>query len=641
MPVISASDLYKSFDRRVVLEGVSLTVGTGERVGVVGANGAGKSTLGAVLAGLVAPDSGTIALRRGAEVAYLAQEPDLPPGQTVRAAVLSGLRGWSEARERYDHATSMLAGGDARQADSWVAEQAAAAEQIEHHGGWDRLHEAESLLGHLGVEDVEASVDGLSGGRRRAVALAKVLLSRPALAILDEPTNHLDVATIEWLEAYLREEHRGALVLITHDRYVLDRVATRTIEIDGGRLFTYDGGYEQYLMAKAERAAHAERAEANRQNFLRQELEWLRRGPKARGGKQKARIQRAEAVLGQAGLARDRAVELELGSVRAGKTLLELDRVQVRVAGRPLVEDLTLRLLPGERLGIVGPNGCGKTSLLRTVLGEIEPSAGAVTRGKNTQIVYLDQMRSGLDDDQSVEHAISAGRGFVEVGGRQLSIHTYLERFLFDGVSARRPVATLSGGERARVALAKLLASRANLLVLDEPTNDLDVATLGALESLLLEFEGAALIVSHDRWFLDRLATSILAFEEGPRPQRHTGNYSDYRERVLAERTTAADARRAAASEAEPKPEPRTKDASAPVGSRRRLTYAERIELDGLVERVEAAEALVQELERTLADPGLYASGGDAVKDVMRRLDDARLEAAELTARWEDLESRA
>jgi ATP-binding cassette subfamily F protein uup len=628
MPVISATDVRKIYDHEVILDGVSLTVDDGERVGIVGNNGCGKSTFGSVLAGLVSPDSGTIAVRKGAKVAYLSQEPRFAPGETVHQAVLSGLSEWSTAHARYERACEGLESGV--DTDRWLHQQATAAEDVERAGGWDRLHEAEAILGRLGVDDIDASVDTLSGGRRRAVGLAQVLLSAPALAILDEPTNHLDVSTIEWLEDFLCNSYRGALILITHDRYVLDRVVTRTVEIDRGSLFSYAGGYESYLTAKAERSAHAERAESNRQNFLRQEIEWLRRSPKARTGKQKARIQRANAAIDVSAPEKEKVSELRLTASRTGKTMLEVEDLDVAIGGQTLVQDWTLKLLPGERIGIVGPNGCGKTTLLRALLGIDEPAAGSVRLGANTRIAYLDQTRSGLVDTETIEENVAGDRGYFQVGDQQLTVRNYLERFLFDPSAARRLVATLSGGERARVALAKMLSGEANLIVLDEPTNDLDVATLGALETMIAEFRGTALLVSHDRWFLDRLATSVLAFTPEGTVERYEGNYSDYREKLEAEKAAAA----------APKPVKAVDTVRAEKPNPKKLSYAERIELKGLMEKIEAADARVTELEGQLADPEVYAAGGDKVKTVMAELETAKADAETLTERWEELEAK-
>jgi ATP-binding cassette subfamily F protein uup len=634
MPVVSAVGARKVYDHRLVLDQVSLSIHAGERVGVVGANGCGKSTLAGILAGTIALDAGTLALRRGAVVGWLAQESRFAAGASVRDVVLSGLRAWNEAKARYERAGQALERSH-DDAERWVEEQRAAAEEIERQGGWERLHEAESLLGSLGVHDIDAAVDALSGGGRRAVALAKVLLERATLVILDEPTNHLDVATIEWLEGYLRKDYDGALVLITHDRYLLDRVATRTIELASGTVYSYDGGYEEYLSAKAERAAHAERTESNRRNFLRQELEWLRRSPKARTTKQKARIQRAEDAAAVVAPVRERVADLSLASARTGKTLLEIDDVTIDAGGRRLVTGLTLNLIPGERVGIVGANGCGKTTLLRNILGTATPTRGAVRRGQNTRIAYLDQMRAALDEQATVEEAVAGDRTYFEIDGRSISVRNYLERFLFEPADARRRIGVLSGGERARVTLARLLSSEANLLVFDEPTNDLDVATLGALESMILDFAGTALIVSHDRWFLDRLATSILAFEGSGLVRHYQGNYSDYRAAAARHAATAAAVERPSA-----KTESRTSaaDASGPELVRKR-THAERRELEALLPQIEQAETKIAELESRLADPAVYASGGESVRALLRDIAEAKVAAERLIQRWEELEA--
>jgi len=634
VPIASLRQVEKSYGVRRVLDGVNLTLMTGERVGLVGNNGSGKTTLARILAGLDGPDAGEVVLRRDAAIAYLEQEPRLPPGLTALEAVLAGLGQWSAARARYDAATASLerATGSAM-VDALVAEQAAAAAEIERCGGWSRAAEAESYLARLGVRDPSAATERLSGGERRRVALAALLARRPDLAVLDEPTNHLDVAAIEWLERHLAEDYSGAVLLITHDRYILDRVCTRTFEVDRGTVYAYDGGFGAYLEAKAERMAHAQRTEANRQNFLRRELEWLRRQPKARTTKQTARVNRAEAELAKSGPPRDRRVELSLEAARSGKTILELRNVTLEL-GRVLVRDFTLALNQGERIGVVGPNGSGKTTLLRSIFGELAPSAGEVVRGKHTAVAYLDQNRSGLDDSRSVYDNIAERRRGLDLGGgHPLDIARYLERFLFDPSAYAQKVGSLSGGERARVALAVLLSGASNLVLLDEPTNDLDVATLGAVEEMLLDFAGAAIIVTHDRWFLDRVATSILAFEGDGKVVRHHGNYSDYLERL-------------AEIEAAPEPQPSARVAPTPgkAGAplaRKGLSYAERRELDGILGKIEAAEGEVQQLEARLGDPSVYSGGGDQVAELVRKLDGARQRAAALVTRWEELEQRS
>jgi ATP-binding cassette subfamily F protein uup len=522
-----------------------------------------------------------------------------------------------------------------------LEEQARFAESIERLGGWRRDHVALEMLHHLGVDDIDRAVGTMSGGERRRVALAQLLVSEPALALLDEPTNHLDTATIEWLEDHLADKFAGAVLMVTHDRYFLDAVADRILELDGGQLTEYEGGYVDYLEQKAERALHAERVEKNRLNLLRRERAWLLRGARARTTKQKARLDRARALVATRPpeeIATANFLGLEQGAARTGKTILDLEEIGMERAGRELIESLTLRLVSGDRIGIIGPNGVGKTSLLQIVSGELEPTRGRVVRGVNTRFVYFDQTRSQLRDDWSVldnvagrEGAERTGAGVVVIGEERIEMRTYLEQFLFEGSKQRQKVAALSGGERARVALAIALRGGANLLLLDEPTNDLDVATLGALEELLQSWPGCALVVSHDRYFLDRVATSILAFEERGKVTQYPGSYGTYR-------TLRDEAATVRAPEPVAPRRPETRD-TAPAGPRP-LTFAERKELDGILAEISALEDGVAELERRLADPLLYREDPEVAKQV--RADHARAQA-DLTrrmARWEELEAR-
>ena len=628
MPILVANNLSKSFGAQSVLDDVAISLETGERVGLVGLNGSGKSTLARILAGVDVGDTGTVSWPRGAKIAYLPQVVELDETATARDVVLGGLTEWSVARERHRSASAALERGDG-DLQAVLDEQSKAAADVERLGGWGLMHRADAILGHVGIEDRERIVGQLSGGDRRRVALARILVASPDLAILDEPSNHLDVDTVAWLERFLIDEHKGALLLITHDRYLLDRVVSRTVELDHGKVNMYEGGYEAYLEGKAERILLAARTEANRQNFLRYELEWLRRQPKARTGKQKARIQRAEGVVANRPQGADRTVKLAIDGTRLGKTILELHDVAIRMGDRTLAKDVSLIVGPGERIGVVGPNGVGKTTLLRCIRGEVEPAAGHVVIGRNTKIAYFDQHRSDLDDDASVFDNVAGPRTHVSLGGRSVDVHAYLERFLFASHQFRQPVRSLSGGERARVTLAKLLSYGANLIMLDEPTNDLDVATLGALESLLLEFDGCVLAVTHDRWFLNRVATAIFAFDKDGVVRRYAGNYDSFceqRERVaaLAAQDVAVPTKRAA---------PRDR-------KKRGLTYAEQIELDGLLERIESADQAVSSLEKQLADPSLYAERGDQVPALQAALNVARGAADKLTARWEELELR-
>ena len=627
MPVLTATDLHKSFGPQHILRGVTLTIRTGERVGLVGTNGSGKSTLARILGGAETPDTGSVARRRGADIAYLDQDPVFEPTLTPRAIVEGGLAAWSDAKARHDRISHSLSHGHG-DLETLVDEQEQAAADVERLGGWDMMHKVEAILGHVGVQRPDQPVGTLSGGERRRTALARILVARPALAILDEPSNHLDVETVEWLESYLIDEHPGALLLITHDRYLLDRVAERTLEIDQGIVYSYDGGYGDYLEAKAERLAHEARTEGNRQNFLRRELEWLRRQPKARSTKQKARIDRAEAAKGQLAPKQEKTAQLALETVRAGKTILELRKVTLGIGGLTLVKDLDFILTAGERVGVVGRNGTGKTTLLRAILGDLAPEKGEVVLGKNTKIAYFDQHRAQLDDDKSIFDNVADNNSRISLGGELLEVRSYLERFLFDPHKQRQPVGSLSGGERARVALAKILSRGANLIILDEPTNDLDVATLSALEQMLIDFNGCAITVTHDRYFLNRVATSILAFQGDAEVVRYAGNFDDYR----SQRSRSDDARNAREIERLAPAKAKAKEA------RGKLSFMEQKELDGLLDRIEGADGVVREVEAKLADPALYTTRGGDIPGLHAALTRARADAAALLARWEALE---
>ena len=665
MPALAAQHIHKAFGPQVVLEDATFTLGRGEKVGLIGANGSGKSTLAKILAGKEAPDGGTLSVRRGLTIRYLAQEPELDPAASARAVVEDALTAWTEASTRHAAITERLSrsgegGLDAAAIDALVTEQAELDDAVVHLGGWERGHEALGFLDKLGVRDVDRPCGERSGGERRRIALAQLLVASPDIAILDEPTNHLDADTAEWLEGYLADDFPGAIVLVTHDRYFLDAIAQRIIELERGRLTAYLGGYGDYLEKKAELLAHEERVEQNRQNILRREREWLSRGPKARSTKQKARIQRAATLEAQGAATGGRPGEVSLLTTtapRQGKTILELRAVQVGVGSppRPLHQPFDLIVGSADRIGIVGPNGVGKTTLVRAILAAVEearPGAGApaaassvvsgeIVVGKNTRVAYLDQARAKLADDKSIFDDVR-GEGGTSVnlglrGGETMDLRSYLELFLFDPHKQRQKVGSLSGGERARVALAKVLREGANLLVFDEPTNDLDLPTLAALEEMLEGYPGSVVVVTHDRAFLDRVATAILAFEvdpgaELPRVTRYAGGYQDY----VGQR----EARRASPRASAPPPPPPA-PAAAPKGkAKSALTYAERLELEGIVDAVEAAEKAAVEAEARLADPALYTERAHEAPGLQKKLEAARAHAARLVARWEALEAK-
>ena len=647
MPILTARNLSKAYGARPLFTGATFTLRRGEKAALLGVNGTGKSTLLRVLAGLEPADGGSVEQRRDTTILYLPQEPELAPERTARQIVQEGLAAWHAVKEEYDLVTEKI-GNEGHEDLALLTRQAALGDSLEHHGGWSRDHEVDEMLGHLGIDDRDRPVGTMSGGERRRVALARLLVARPDLAILDEPTNHLDADTIAWLEEHLRDVFPGAVLIVTHDRYVLDAVATRIFELENGNLTEFTkrsdalGAYADFLEQRADRDAHEERTESNRQNLIRREIEWLRRGPKARSTKQKARIQRAEAVIGESGPQRRGQVELsglEDGAKRLGGTILECRDLCLDLGGRRLIDHLTLSLVRGDRVGIVGPNGAGKTTLLRAVTGELTPTSGSVVRGAQTKIAFFDQARTSLKDDWTVfenvaerEGADRTGAGAVTIGDRTLELRAYLELFLFDGNALRRKVSALSGGERARVALALALKTGANVLLLDEPTNDLDIATLSALEELLESWPGCALIVSHDRWFLDRVATSILAFEGNGKCVLYGGNWSDYRERRLAAPAPGPKIVELPAGATMRAPPP------APVAPEKKLSFAERLELEKILDVIAAAEVKVAELEAKLA--ALYTKAPDQAERVRNEGLAAQAEVTRLVQRWEELEAR-
>jgi ATP-binding cassette subfamily F protein uup len=640
--ILTVQEVDKSFGSRRILAGASFAMDDGERVALVGPNGAGKSTILRMLVAeanepVYAPDRGLITRRRALSLQYVPQEPRLDAVATVDAVLREGLHVHADAIARLQALEASMATLAPAALEAALEEQAALHRAIEAAGGWDRDHEIHVLDAALHLPRREARMDELSGGERRRVALARALLAGPELLLLDEPTNHLDATTIDWLGSYLAGR-AGALLVVTHDRWFLDRVATRIVELDRGRLYSYAGDYAEYLLRKAERLATESVQEQKRASFVRRELDWIRRGPAARTTKQQARIDRFEAAVAAKPGVEDRlpgtlALRLPTGG-RLGKTILELDHVGQRMGTRRLFSDLTLVMKPGDRIGIVGDNGAGKTTLIRTILGDLPPSEGKVVLGLNTRIAYLDQGRAELDDARTVLEEVAGDSDQVVLEDGAVHVRTFLKMMLFDDRFADTPIGTLSGGERNRVQLARLLRRGGNLLILDEPTNDLDLPTLTVLEEALVEFAGCALVVSHDRWFLDRVATAILAFRARPdgtsEVTLHEGNYSDYLARTRA--ATAPPPAKAPAAAPAAKP--------AEVAKPARLSYKETQELAGMEAAIQAAEEDVARREAELADPALYKARGAEVPALTEALATARTTVERLYARWSELEAR-
>jgi ABC transport system ATP-binding/permease protein len=597
--ILTVQALEKRYGSRRVLNGASFAVHERDRIGMIGANGAGKSTLLKMIVHrasggddpALVPDAGLITWKRDLVLEYVAQEPELDNDAPVNAEL----------------------------ARPSVPE-----------------YEIATVAGALRLPPMDALIGTLSIGERRRVALAHALLGKPDVLALDEPTNHLDARTVEWLEVRLANWN-GALICVTHDRYFLDRVSTRILEVDRGKVHSYEGDYEAFLEIQAGRFAIEDEAEYQRSSFIRRELDWIRRGPKARGVKAKARIGRFDTAVAAAPTTDEKrapTMQLELPTgPRLGSTIVELHGVSRAVGGpnqkKTLFENLELVMKPGDRIGIVGPNGVGKTTLIKTILGLEPPDTGTVVVGSNTRPAYFEQGRSELRDELTVLEEVGDGYDFVELPSGKIHVRGFLKMLAIPDSVADTKVGQLSGGERNRVQLARLLRRGGNLLVLDEPTNDLDLQTLGALEEGLASFPGCALIVSHDRWFLDRVATAILAFEGDGKVTLYEGSYSFYVERrpSAAAEKKAANSGRAQRSTQPPAP--------------RKLTFKERAELGGIEEAIAVAETGVRELEATLSDPAVFKDRAPEVPAIIASLDTARLAVEKLFARWQELDAIA
>jgi ATP-binding cassette subfamily F protein uup len=628
MTLWRADNVRVSLGARVLFDGLDLVVEEGECVGLVGVNGSGKSTLLQIAAGLRAPDTGLLEQRRGAVFSYLPQQPHFPDDATIAGTLFVAQGALARAHEEHSALAAQLASSPSEQHASLLRRLEEAAARIEQLGGWDTAHLAKAKLDRLGIPESEweRPLGQLSGGTQKRVALAQVLLQKPDLLLLDEPTNHLDVGIIDWLEAEL-DEFPGAILLVTHDRYFLDRLAERIVELEHGKLISYPGNFHDYLSQKWRREEEATKREHKRQRLIVQELAWLRRGPEARRTKRKSRVDAARKLIAEKLPEALGSAQLKIAPpIRSGHTVVEFRHIGKRYGEKKIIDDLSLILLRGERLGVIGPNGVGKTTLVRMLVGEEAPTRGDILRGKHARLAYFDQTRSQLDPEKTVFEA-AGDREIVDLGGRQVQLKDYLADLLFPVPMQKLKVGALSGGEKNRLLLARLMLEGANLLVLDEPTNDLDIVTLEVLEDLLLDFEGALVLVTHDRYFLDKIATSILAFEGDGKVTRYPGNHETY----LRLRPPPVAARAASA----PKPV-RPK----PVRERKGLTWAQGQRLEQIEPEIEAAEAQKAELERKLADPELYRTRGGEVAGLRAELD--RLSAAieALWAEWQDLESR-
>jgi ATP-binding cassette subfamily F protein uup len=632
MPLITLDNACLAFGDLPLLDHTALVVEPGERLALIGRNGTGKSSLLKILAGDAALDDGTVWRQPGTKIAYVAQEPQFAAGARVFDAIAQGLGELSQLLIDYHDVAEAVAHGDESKLDRMAELQDA----LEHHQVWRFEQRIEQALVRLNLPG-DATVESLSGGMLKRVALARALVAEPDMLLLDEPTNHLDLDGIAWLEALLND-FRGASLVITHDRRFLDSFATRIIELDRGLLRSYPGRYAQYVARKADELAAEALESARADKLLAQEEVWIRKGVEARRTRAQFRVKRLDELRARREARREQMGRARIGLDRgeaSGELVAELEGVSKRFGDRPIVRDFSTRIVRGDKVGLIGPNGAGKTTLLKLILGQLEPDEGRVRTGSRIQVAYFDQFRTQLDESATLAEVISPGSDFVEIGGKRTHVIGYLGDFLFPPQRARAKVESLSGGERNRLLLARLFARPANVLVLDEPTNDLDMETLDLLEQLLQDYDGTVLLVSHDRAFLDAVVTQTIAYEGDGRWREYVGGYSDW----IAQRPAAPASPAAAPAKSAP-----VAPAAAPVKADRpaaapksKLSFKEQKELDSLPDRIAALEDEQSTLTARLSSGALAGPEAAAVSTRLGALA-AEIDAAML--RWEELESR-
>ncbi len=624
MPLLQLQDIQLAYGDLPLLDHADLVIEKGERLCLVGRNGTGKSTLLKVIAGDVIPEDG--AMERGAtRIARLKQEVPREVSGTIYDVTAEGVGEMGRQIAEYHHLSLQLA---TDQSDALLQKMAQVQQQIEAAHGWNLQQQIETTLSKMGL-DPEAPFASLSGGMKRRVLLAQALVQNPDLLLLDEPTNHLDIESIQWLEEFLLGS-QTTLLFITHDRAFLRRLATRIIELDRGTLTSWPGNYDSYLQQKAKALEEEARTNALFDKKLAQEEVWIRQGIKARRTRNEGRVRALKKMREERSQRRERSGNARMGSQQAeasGKKVIRAKGLSHRYQDAPLIRNLTVEIERSDRIGIIGPNGVGKSTLLRILLDELKPDSGEVRHGTRLQIAYFDQLRNQLKEEQTVQDSVADGSDNVTINGKSRHVISYLQDFLFSPKRTRSPVSSLSGGERNRLLLARLFSKPANLLVMDEPTNDLDVETLELLEELLLEYEGTLLLVSHDRAFLNNVVTSTLVFEGEGVINEYVGGYDDWlRQRKTAEQPLQ-------------KPSAEKSAARQKAGSSvKKMGYKEKRELESLPRQIEALEEKQSQLQEKLADPAFYQQSGDEVASVTDQLQTLEQELEEAYQRWETLE---
>jgi ATP-binding cassette subfamily F protein uup len=625
MPLLTFDRLELAYGHHPLLDGASLVVDAGERIGLIGRNGTGKSSLLKVIAGINPPDAGDVWRKPALKLAYVPQEPQFQPSHTVFEAVAEGVGEAQRLLADYHAAAHRVAEGDMDAFEDLER----LSHELEIHDAWRLNSRVEETMQRLGL-DADRTVETLSGGLKKRVALARALVTEPELLLLDEPTNHLDFAAIEWLESLLTD-FKGALLFITHDRRFLDNVANRIVELDRGQLREYQGNFTAYQVKKAEQLEIEVVHNRKFDKFWKQEEVWIRKGVKARRCRDEGRVRRLEALrltrearIGQTGQV---GFQIDSGE-RSGKIVAEMDHISYGYDDRMLIRDFSGTLLRGDKLGLLGPNGAGKTTLIRLILGELQPTSGTIKQGTKLEVAYFDQFRNQLNDDATLIDTIAPGSDFVEIGGQRKHVISYLEDFLFPAERSRAKVSALSGGERNRLLLARLFARPANLLVLDEPTNDLDIDTLELLEELLQEYSGTVLIVSHDRTFLDNVVTQSIVFEGDGKLTEIVGGYGDW----LAWKRRQAQVPVVKAET--------SKSVAAKPTAKSKLNYKDARELEALPAQIQLLDTEQMDIAARLADPALYQTDAKSAAKLQARSEAIDAELLDALARWEALEAK-
>ncbi|MBW4463901.1 MAG: ABC-F family ATP-binding cassette domain-containing protein [Pegethrix bostrychoides GSE-TBD4-15B] len=630
MSIFTLQGVKKDFGIKEILKDANFSLGATDKVGLIGTNGSGKSTLLKMIAGLEPIDSGERLLNSGVRIVYLPQQPEVDEDRTVIEQIFADSGNQMKLVRQYEEISDKLAHGSG-DPDKLMARLSTVMEQMDATGAWELETQAKIVLSKLGIDDLEARVGDLSGGYRKRIALATALLSDPDVLLMDEPTNHLDALSVEWLQSYLNR-YRGALFLITHDRYFLDRVTNRIVELDRGDLYTFDGNYSYYLEKKALAEESEVSSQRKHQGVLRRELEWLKRGPKARSTKQKARIDRIGEMQTKEFKQQQGKIDISTAGRRIGKKVVELHGISKAYGDRTLIKDFSYEFNPDDRIGIIGGNGAGKTTLMNMVTGKVQPDSGTVEIGSTIHIGYFDQHSDDLSvnpNQRVIEYLKDVAELVKTSDGSVITASQMLERFLFPGSQQYSPISKLSGGEKRRLFLLRVLMSAPNMLILDEPTNDLDVQTLAILEEYLESFNGCVIVVSHDRYFLDRTVESIFAIEEGGNVRQYPGNYSVYLDYQQTEATKP---------EAEEKLEKAVEaaaPAAPPVESKRRLSYKEKREFEQLETKIPDLEAEKTRLEQQLCEnpPAEFS----AMQDLTAQLAALEQTIATSTERWLEL----